>query len=82
MTKPAPMTPRERAAKRRVALRAQGLRRKELWVPDVRTPEFKAQARRAALAVAHSPHESNHQAFVDSIGCWDELSPCGPPLDD
>ena len=40
------MTGAERVAKRRAALRAQGLRPRTIWVPDRNSPEFKAQAAR------------------------------------
>ena len=39
-----PKTSAQRVAKRRAALRAQGLRPKTIWVPDTRTPEFKERA--------------------------------------
>jgi hypothetical protein len=42
-----PHTGAERVAKRRAALRAQGLRPKTVWVPDTRTPEFTEQAQKA-----------------------------------
>ena len=42
-----PLTGAQRVAKRRAALRAQGLRPKTIWVPDTRTPEFQEQARRS-----------------------------------
>lgn len=48
-------------------LRAQGLRPVQIWVPDVRAPEFAAQAHRQAAAVAASEHEASDQAFVDAI---------------
>ena len=40
-----PMTSAERVAKRRAALRAQGLRPKTFWLPDTATPEFQEEAR-------------------------------------
>ena len=54
-----------RAHRRR--LRAQGLRPLQIWVPDTRSPEFSAEARRQSLIVANSPHAEEDQAFVDSI---------------
>lgn len=68
-----PLTSRERVARRRAALRAQGLRPKQIWVPDVHSPAFREQARRAALAVANSPREAEDQAWVDSVGIWSGL---------
>lgn len=61
MNKPGPVPGRERVAKRRAALRAQGLRLKQFWVPDVHSPEFKEQARRDCEAInrfwADNPEE-------------------------
>ena len=64
---------RERVAKRRAALRAQGLRPKQIWVPDTRIPGFWEEARRQAAAVAASDHEREDQAFIDSLVDWDSL---------
>jgi hypothetical protein len=44
-----------------------GLRPIQIWVPDTRSPEFAAEARRQALAVARSPHAEEDQSFIDSI---------------
>jgi len=57
----------------RARLRAQGLRPIQIWVPDVRSPEFAAEARRQSLLVANSPQEAEDQAFVDAVSAlWDE----------
>jgi Protein of unknown function (DUF3018). len=66
-------TPEERSpvSKRvrnyRVRLRAQGLRPVQIWVPDVRSPEFAAEAHRQAAAVAASEHAADDQAFIDAL---------------
>lgn len=60
----------QRVQKHRKALRAAGLRPVQIWVPDVRSKTFVAQAHRQSLAVAKSQHERNDQAFVDSISEW------------
>jgi hypothetical protein len=39
-------------------------------VPDVRAPEFIAEAHRQSAAVAASEGETDDQAFVDTIS-WD-----------
>jgi hypothetical protein len=36
-------------------------------VPDVRAPEFIAEAHRQSLAIAASEDEADDQAFVDAI---------------
>ena len=47
----APSTGAQRVAKRRAALRAQGLRPIQIWVPDTRAPGFADEcARQAAIA--------------------------------
>ena len=55
----------------RARLRAQGLRPIQIWVPDVRSPEFAAEAHRQSAAVASSAHAIDDQAFIDAIS-WDE----------
>ena len=47
-----------------------GLRPIQIWVPDVRTQNFKSEAHRQALAVARSAHAEDDQAFVDAITDW------------
>ena len=54
-----------RAHRRR--LRQQGLRPIQIWVPDMRSPSFAAEARKQSLAVARSPHAKEDQDFIDSI---------------
>jgi len=39
----------------------------QIWVPDTRSPEFLAEARRQSLAVAESPGEKEDQEFVDAL---------------
>ena len=48
-------------------LRAQGLRPIQIWVPDVRAPSFRAEARRQSLAVAASAEADADQAFIDAV---------------
>jgi len=48
-------------------LRQRGLRPVQLWVPDVRSPAFKAEAHRQSLAVAQSKYAVEDQDFVDAI---------------
>ena len=61
---------RVKVREHRERLRAQGLRPIQIWVPDVRSPSFKAEAHRQSLAVAASPRASEDQAFVDAISEW------------
>ena len=61
---------RKRVNDYRARLRAQGLRPIQIWVPDVRSAAFKAEAHRQSLAVAMSEHAEDDQAFIDSISIW------------
>ncbi len=51
----------------RARQRAKGMKLVQFWVPDVTSPEFKAQAHRDSLLIANSPHEADDQAFIDAI---------------
>jgi hypothetical protein len=57
----------ERVEKHRRALRAAGLRPIQIWVPDVRSKSFAAQAKKQSLAIAQSAHEQDDIAFIESI---------------
>ena len=63
--KPAPSRDKVRAHRQR--LRAQGLRPIQIWVPDVRSPKFAAEAERQCRLLARSSHAADDQAFVDDI---------------
>jgi hypothetical protein len=39
----------------------------QIWVPDVRAPEFIAEAHRQSVAIAMSEGEADDQAFVDAV---------------
>lgn len=67
-----PKTNREKVAAHRAKLRAQGLRPIQIWVPDVRSPAFAAEARRQMRRIARSKGEKEDQAFVDAIADWSE----------
>jgi hypothetical protein len=58
---------RDRVREHRERLRRQGLRPVQIWVPDVRAPEFVAEAHRQSLSIAQSEGEADDQAFVDAI---------------
>lgn len=64
---------RERVREHRQRLREQGLRPIQIWVPDVRAPQFVAEAHRQSALIAASEHEADDQAFVDAISVgWDD----------
>jgi len=58
----------------RAELRRRGLRPIQIWVPDVDSPEFIAEAHRQSLIVANSPRADEDQAFIDAISedIWKE----------
>ena len=58
---------RNKVKAHRERLRRQGLRPIQIWVPDVRSPKFAAEAHRQSLAVANSAQAKNDQDFIDSI---------------
>lgn len=54
-------------------MRAQGFRLIQMWVPDVRSAEFAAEARRQSAAVAAADWRSDDQDFIEAISMsWDE----------
>ncbi|MEC9462461.1 MAG: antitoxin MazE family protein [Pseudomonadota bacterium] len=62
-----PKPSRLKVSEHRSRLRAQGLRPIQIWVPDVRSPSFKAEAHRQSLAVAMSAEALNDQTFIDAV---------------
>ena len=66
-TASSPKPSRAKVRQHRERLRAQGLRPIQIWVPDVRSPAFAAEARRQATLVARGAGEPDDQAFVDSV---------------
>ncbi len=58
---------REKVRAHRERLRQQGLRPIQIWVPDVRLPDFRAEAHRQSLAVGQSAHTVWDQEFIDAV---------------
>jgi hypothetical protein len=58
---------RDKVRAHRARLRRQGLRPIQIWVPDVRSPTFAAEAHRQSLAVARGPHAMEDQAFINAV---------------
>lgn len=75
MNAPTPKPSRVKVREHRARLRALGLRPIQIWVPDVRSATFRAEARRQSTAVAASPHAAEDQAFIDAVSgpgaAWD-----------
>ena len=67
------MAVRERVSAYRTRMRAQGLRPVQIWVPDVRSPEFAAEAHRQSALVAAADRDSDDMDFVEAVSVdWDE----------
>ena len=62
-----PKPSRVKVREHRERLRRQGLRPIRIWVPDVRAPAFRSEARRQSLAVAASSRAHEDQAFIDAV---------------
>jgi len=65
-----PLTSREKVRTHRTRLRAQGMRPVTMWVPDMRSPKFAAEARRQCLLANNSRYAAQDQAWVDSMVDW------------
>jgi len=61
---------RDKVRAHRKRLRQQGLRPIQIWVPDMRSPAFAAEAHRQSRAVARSPHAKKDQDFIEAISDW------------
>lgn len=67
------MAVRERVSEYRRRMRERGFRPVQIWVPDVRTSAFAAEARRQAALIAVAEQHSDDQTFVEAISApWDE----------
>lgn len=66
-TAPKAKPSRVKVREHRERLRRQGLRPIQIWVPDVRAPAFRSEARRQSLAVAASSRAHEDQAFIDAV---------------
>ena len=61
------MAVQQRVSEYRRRMRARGYRPIQIWVPDVRTAAFAAQAARESARLAASDHAGDDQDFVDAI---------------
>ncbi|MBK8460443.1 MAG: antitoxin MazE-like protein [Micropruina sp.] len=67
------MAVKDRVSEYRRRMRARGYRPVQIWVPDVRTEEFAAEARRQARLVAQADRLGDDQEFVDAVSVpWDD----------
>jgi len=64
---------KERVAEHRRRMRERGFRPIQIWVPDVRTPSFAAEAARQSAMIAAHPSASEEQSFVEAVSApWDD----------
>ena len=80
------LTGAERAARYRAAKRAQGLRLKQIWVPDLRDPKVRDQFRREGAEINRRDDADDVMAFIESAqeDIWAnepdyDWGPGGPP---
>ena len=67
------MAVRERVSEYRRRMRERGFRPVQIWVPDVRTPVFVAEARRQAAAVGVADQRGDDQSFIEAVSApWGE----------
>ena len=62
----------ERSRRYRERMRARGLRRVELWLPDTRAPGFAEEIRRQCLAISQSEGEAEALEFIEQTAAWPE----------
>ncbi len=71
------LTGAQRAARYRAAKRAQGLRLKQIWVPDLRDPKVLADIKREVEEINRRDRKSGIMAEIEAMG--DELLASLPP---
>ncbi len=62
------------APARRAPSPHKGMRLHKIWLPDMDSPEFIREARRACLAANRSPGAKEDQDFIDSISILNDLT--------
>ena len=73
MNDPTPVRP-DKFRAYRARKKAAGLREVRMWLPDTRTPEFRAEARRQAALLDHSEDEREAGAMMQRLTAeaWDD----------
>jgi len=67
------MAVKDRVSEYRRRMKERGYRPVQVWVPDVRTEAFAAEARRQAALVAKGDALTDDQDFVEAVSAaWDE----------
>lgn len=67
------MAVRERVSEYRRRMRERGYRPVQIWVPDVRTAQFAAEAGRQTALVAQADRVGDDQEFIEAVSVsWDD----------
>lgn len=70
------LTGAQRAARYRAAKRAQGLRLKQIWVPDVRNPKVREEIRRSVAEINRRDRADGTMEYLESL--YDEAMDAMP----
>ena len=76
---PENLTGAQRAARYRAAKRAQGLRLKQIWVPDLRDPKVREGIKREVAAINANKEEAEYTRWLGTN--YDELMAGEPDYD-
>lgn len=68
-------TSRDRTTRYRQTLRAKGLRPVQVWLPDTRTPEFAAEARRQCERINAADRADGMMDWLEQVTVFDEDDP-------
>ncbi len=71
------LTGAQRAARYRAAKRAQGLRLKQIWVPDLRDPKVREDIRRSVAEINRRDRANGTLEYIESLA--DEMMASLPP---
>jgi hypothetical protein len=58
---------RDKVRNYRQRMRAKGMRLIQMWIPDIRTAEFRKEARRQSLLANRSPAAAEDQAWAEAM---------------
>ena len=61
------MSVQQRVSSHRERMRARGYRPIQIWLPDVRSEAFSAEAKRQSLSVAELDRVSDEQDFIQAV---------------
>ena len=65
-----PLTGAERVARRRSKLRTQGLKLRQIWVPDTKAPGFREEMAETCRLVSNSSEMPSIMALINEVQYW------------